>query len=107
MHGGKMSEKVCHRKVCNNPATCWNTSTREYYCIPCARKINQAAGKDICSMPDAQCSTRADAFTKFYSDRIPENDRELECVYCEKTEEFLSPDKEGVCLGHYHNPPGA
>jgi len=31
----------CNRKVCSNEAFWWNRSTLEYYCTPCARRINE------------------------------------------------------------------
>lgn len=45
-----MNWRDCYRKVCKNNANCYNSSTKEYYCIPCARKINEYAGKEICDI---------------------------------------------------------
>jgi hypothetical protein len=41
---------TCNRKVCNSPARMWNTSTRAYYCTPCARRINDENGLEICNL---------------------------------------------------------
>lgn len=47
---GKYNE-LCYRKVCNNTeAVFYNHSTREHYCIQCARLINQANHKDAMEM---------------------------------------------------------
>lgn len=32
----------CNRAACpNRPATCYSTVERAFYCVPCARKINE------------------------------------------------------------------
>lgn len=45
-----LSEKSqCARKVCTiRPAPFYNTSTQQYYCGGCSRKINDAAGQELC-----------------------------------------------------------
>jgi hypothetical protein len=45
-----MSFPTCNRKVCNSTARMWNTSTRAYYCTPCARRINDENGLEICHL---------------------------------------------------------
>ena len=38
------SNKVCHRKICDNrDAIWWNRITKEYYCTVCARRINESS----------------------------------------------------------------
>jgi hypothetical protein len=42
---GKFDDN-CNRSACQEPikgANWWNSSTRAYYCEPCARSINEAA----------------------------------------------------------------
>ena|SRR6185369_4597589 len=34
----------CSRKACDTrPAICWHRDLHQHYCVPCARKINEAA----------------------------------------------------------------
>jgi len=48
------SQQKCARTVCNNsPAICKHTDyLGRMYCVPCARKINDAAGKTIVIIPE-------------------------------------------------------
>lgn len=39
----------CGRTACKTlSASWWNVSTERYYCGSCARRINEANGKEIC-----------------------------------------------------------
>lgn len=43
---------ICARTACDRqPATCFNNSTRWYYCVPCARKINEY-NPGCCVLPE-------------------------------------------------------
>ncbi len=55
--------QICNRTVCNNPlANFFNHSTKKYYCIECAMKINDANrhdairmfGHDLCTIVKSQ-----------------------------------------------------
>lgn len=42
---------ACNRGAClQRPATAWNKSTQRYYCIPCARRINEVCGEKVCNL---------------------------------------------------------
>jgi hypothetical protein len=45
---------LCNRTACktSHNVVCWNTSTREWYCISCAKRINAAAEYKICFLVD-------------------------------------------------------
>lgn len=46
---------ICNRTVCfNHPAIYYNSSTRAYYCKPCARAINKANGVKLCVLKESE-----------------------------------------------------
>ena len=48
----------CNRKACQRPgAVFFNTSTRAWYCAPCAHKINNAS-PGLCYVPDKHAGDR-------------------------------------------------
>jgi peptide deformylase len=45
----------CNRTACDNtPATCFNESTKKFYCIPCARRINEVNGTQLCAIGEVR-----------------------------------------------------
>ncbi len=66
----------CNVTACQKPgATWWNTSTRAYYCLSCARDINywsrRDEGYDICYPSEAAARAAEAVFTPEYYENQP------------------------------------